>query len=166
MKMSKRIIKGDIFKVLLKDGIIRYFQFIGRDRSELNGDVIVIFKKQYDNESNDPETITSDEIECFMHTSLLAGIKLGLWEKVHSLQVRIRECEVFFKESQDEGLYPRRHFVSHHWVVWAMNADRLYVGTLPEEYYNTDLGGIYAPIHVIYRLETGERPDRFYPDYR
>lgn len=42
--MSIRIIKGGIFKVKLANGVIRYFQFVGKDKSELNSDVIAIFK--------------------------------------------------------------------------------------------------------------------------
>lgn len=160
-----RIKIGNIFKVKLEDGTIRYFQYVGKDKSELNGDVIAIFKRTYPDTPVDPEIIIDDEIECFMHTSVLAGIKLGVWEQYSSLPPQIAEKDIFFRDSQDIGKYPRQHYVSHRWVIWAMNGERRYVGTLPEEYYNTDLGGIYAPKHVVYRLETGERPDKFYPDY-
>lgn len=165
--MSIRIIikKGNVFKVKLDNGLFRYFQFVGKDISELNGDVIAIFKGHYTNEPVNPATIVNDDIECFLHTSIIAGIELGLWERVYSLPVKIIEKEIIFKASQDVGLYPRQHFVSHRWVIWSMNDERRYVGTLPKEYYNADIGGIYAPKSVISRLETGESPDKFYPDY-
>lgn len=163
--MSIRIVKGNIFKVKLNDESIRFFQFIGKDQSELNGDVIAIFKKHYTNESITPEMVVDDSFDCFMHTSVLAGVKLGLWERVFSSPVRIIEKDVLFRSSLDYGLYPGQHFISHRWVIWSMNDQRHYVGTLPKDYYNVSLGGIYAPKHVISRLETGKEPALFYPDY-
>lgn len=141
--MSIRIIKGDIFKVKLANGIIRYFQFIGKDNSELNGDVIAIFRKHHSKEPTSPEMVLDDKFECFMHTSVLAGIKLGLWERVISLPVTVLEKEIVFRTSLDYGLYPRQHVVSHRWVIWSMNGERHYVGTLPKEYYTSDLGGVF-----------------------
>ena len=163
--MSIRIKKGDIFKVKLGNGIIRFFQFIGKDISELNGDVIAIFREHYYKEPTRPEMVLDDKIECFMHTSVLAGIKLGLWERVFSLPVTVSEKEIVFRTSLDYGLYPRQHVVSYRWVIWSMNSERCYIGTLPKEYYNSDLGGVFAPNHVIDRMETGEVPAKFYPDY-
>lgn len=163
--MSIRITKGSIFKVKLGDERIRYFQFLGKDKSELNGDVIAIFKNHYTNESVTPEMVANDEIECIMHTSVLAGIKLGLWERVFSSPIKIIEKEISFKTSLDYGLYPRQYIVSHRWVIWSMNEEKRYVGVLPKEHYNAALGCIYAPMHVISRLETGEEPAKFYPGF-
>lgn len=163
--MNIRVTKGNVFKVKLSNGYIRYFQFLGKDVSELNGDVIVIFKKHYTDEQYNMDEILQDEIEYFMHTSVSFGVKLGLWERVFTSPVSIPEADIVFRTSQDIGLHPRQHFVSHRWVVWSMNGDRRYVGTLPKKYYKADLGGVYAPIHVIIRLETGEVPDKYYPSY-
>lgn len=163
--MNIRITKGDVFKVKLENGINRYFQFIGKDASDLNGDVIAIFKKQYAEESVSPEMIVNDETECFMHTSVRAGFKLGLWERAFSIPVKFKEEEIFFRDSLDYGFYPRQHIVSHNWDVWSMNGERRHVGALPREYHNAAIGGVYAPIHVINRLETGEEPAKYYPDY-
>ncbi len=163
--MGIRVTKGTVFKVRLVNGDIRFFQFLGKDVSELNGDVIVIFKRHYTDGQCNMDEILQDEIECFMHTSVSAGVKSGLWEPVLTSPVSIPEAGIVFRTSQDIGQHPRQHFVSHRWVVWTMNGDRQYVGTLPREYYNADLGGVYAPIHVIRRLETGEEPDKYYPSY-
>lgn len=160
-----KIIKGHIFKVKLNDGGIRYFQYMGKDISELNGDVIAIFKKHYTEEISNKDEIIQDEIECFMHTSILAGIRLQLWECVFKAPVIISESNIIFRSSQDIGVHPRQQFISHRWVIWSMNDERKFVGTLPEEYYNANIGGIYAPIHVIRRLETGKDPNKFYPSY-
>lgn len=58
--MSIRIIKGNIFKVKLANGVIRYCQFVGKDKSELNSDVIAIFKKHYSEEPASPEMVLKD----------------------------------------------------------------------------------------------------------
>ena len=162
--MSTRFAIGNVFKVELSDGRIRFFQFIGKDVSELNGDVIAIFKRHYLGEPYEEEVIVRDEVECFMHTSVGAGIKMGLWRIAFTSSIHIQE-KIVFRTSLDIGLYPFKRKVSHRWVVWQMNEERKFVGTLPKEYYNADLGGIYAPIHVISRLETGEAPDKYYPLY-
>ena len=162
----RHIIKeGNIYKVLLKNKEVRYFQFIGKDISELNSDVIRIFKRHYQNEETlNPETIVNDEIECYMHTSIRAGLKLGLWEKV-AFVMNTGMKDVVFRESNDCGEHPFQQIVSHDWVIWRMNGERINVGELPPKYYHANIGGVYAPIHVVFRLETGNIPDRYYPLY-
>lgn len=156
---------GDIYVVPLKNSSYRFFQFIGKDASELGGDVIRIFKQSNDKlEGVSIDSIVHDETECYMHTSVVAGIKLGLWEK-YANSPEIGSLDVFFRSSQDYGKYPKQQIVSHNWVVWKMNGPRCFLGDLPELYYNIDIGGIYAPSHVIYRLTTGSIPDKYYPLY-
>ena len=163
----RHIIKeGDVYKVLLENNEVRFFQFIGKDISEMSSDVIRIFKRHYKKEDAlNPEAIVNDEIECYMHTSVRAGLKLGLWEKV-AIVMGIGTKDIYFRESNDCGEHPYQQVVSHDWVVWRMNSERITVGELPPKYYHADIGGIYAPIHVIFRLKTGNIPDRFYPSFR
>lgn len=160
----RRIKKGDVFKVKLENGEIRYFQYIGKDSSELNGDVICIFKKHYTDECNQESIIMSDEIECYIHTTVSSGMKWGLWEYAFSSPVKSEEG-IFFRTSQDVGLFPRQIIVSHKWVVWEMNKERVFVGVLPKEYHSAEVGSIYSPEGVIKRLETGTLPMKFYPIY-
>ncbi len=162
----RHIVKpGNIYKVVLENGVVRFFQFIGKDRTELNSDVIKIFARHY-NSSDNPnvETILHDDTECYMHTIVKVGIKLGYWEKFCSAKAII-EAPIFFRTSQDVGLFPKQHFISHRWVVWEMNGEWCEVGDLPVSHYKTDLGTVFAPFGVIYRLQTGENPIRYYPSY-
>lgn len=157
---------GDIYIVRLEDSRLRLFQFIGKDSTDLGGDVIRIFKTSYQSlDSVCLDSIVHDDVECYMHTSVIAGIKLGIWEKYAQSPI-VGSTEIFFRSSQDYGMYPKQHIVSHNWVVWKMNGPRVFLGDLPEEYYNIDIGGVYAPSHVLFRLTTGSVPDKYYPDYK
>lgn len=163
--MSVRLSKGDLFKVTLENGVIRFFQFIGKDKTDLNSDVIRIFSSHYTEENTlSNEQIINDEIECHMHTSVLAGIKMGTWFYYSHSEIK-NLSGIYFRTSEDVGLHPLQHYVSHRWVVWEMNGERLRVGYLPEKYHSADIGGIYAPIHIIYRLVNGLIPDRYYPSF-
>ena len=163
--MKRNIKKGDFFKVELNSGEIRYFQFVDKDKTDLNGDVIRIFSRHYCVGGMESiEEILEDTVECYMHTSISMGIKLGFWS-FYSKGVAPNNLDIFFRTSDDVGLYPNQHFVSSNWVIWKMNGARQKVGKLPERFHSTDLGGIYAPQHVIYRLEHGEAPDQYYPLY-
>jgi len=162
--MSIRVTKGNVFRVKLEDGTIRYFQFIGKDKTDLNGDVIAIFNTHYSIDESDCDRIIGDSVECFMHTSVRAGLKLGFWERVFSSRVLI-DNNITFRDSLDDGNYPYQHIVSHHWVVWNMNEERKYVGRLPKKYYRADVGGVFPPALVIKRMETGVLPLNFYPSY-
>lgn len=163
--MRYTIKKGDIYRVVLEDNTVRFFQYLGKDISALNGDVIRIFKHHYDNNIViNTEEIVSDSVEGYMHTSVIVGLNQGLWQK-YSSSSNLGSKDVLFRTSQDSGLYPFQHIVSHKWVVWKMNEERIFVGSLPSEYQGADLGGVYAPIHVVYRLATGKMPDKYYPDY-
>lgn len=162
----RRIKKGDVFKAKLENGEIRYFQYIGKDSSELDGDVICIFKTHYAEEAGNQENkILDDEIESYIHTSVSLGVKWELWEYAFSALPK-SEKGIYFRTSMDilNSGHPD-NIVSHDWVVWEMNKRRKSVGILPKKYHHVDIGGVYAPTHVMELLETGLHPDRGYPTY-
>lgn len=80
---------------MLSDGTVRFFQFIGKDASELYGGVIAIFKKHYTQGDYDEDEIVNGEIECFMHTTVYTGVKLGFWQCVFTRPVKFKEDESF-----------------------------------------------------------------------
>ncbi|MBP5506204.1 MAG: hypothetical protein J6X89_08945 [Bacteroidales bacterium] len=163
--MKQFVKRGTILKASLEDGTVRFFQFVGQDSSDLNGDVIRIFARHYDGATSVAATdIVNDAVECYMHTIVSVGLELGLWEQYADI-ADVGNLDIYFRTSEDFMSAPGPSFVSHKWVVWKMNGERNFVGTLPVEYRSADLGGVYAPKHVLYRLSTGQIPDKFYPGY-
>lgn len=83
--MQKRItVKiGNIFSVDVDNQYKRYFQFVCRDLTILNSDVIRSFITRYPKDFEpDIDTIVSDEVDFYAHTSVSAGVKMNLWHKV------------------------------------------------------------------------------------
>lgn len=164
--MKHYLKKGNIYKVQLDDGIIRFFQFIGKDSTNLYGDVIRIFSSHYKIEENpDPNTIIADIIECYMHTMVSIGVKMKLWELYANSQ-EVGSEDIIFRSSQDVGKTPNQVYVSSNWMVWKMNHERVWVGDLPHEYKSASIGCVYSPRSVIKRLKTGTSPDIYYPTYK
>ena len=163
--LMNRTFVGDIFIVRTDVGI-RFFQFIGKDKCLLGADVIRIFSRTYNNDSIPTvEIVLNDRIECYMHTSVSAGVKLNYWEKFASSK-ELGQEEVFFRSSKDDLNGSHKGIVSKRWIVWKMNGERLFVGELPISYQNADLGIVYAPKWVFYRIETGlDIEAKNYPRY-
>lgn len=158
---------GDIFSVITESGAKRYFQFVTKDTSEFDSDVIRIFKKVYPIDSS-PSTaeIVGDTIECYMHTMVSWGLYLGLWTRSGS-DDNIGKLDISFRRSKDYGrfsLFEKR--VSNNWEVWTMNQPKQSVGMLPESHYSADIGDIGSPSTVLKRINEGYFPSEWYPLYR
>ena len=169
--MVKRVIvkKGYIYKVELEDGTIRYFQYIGKDKSYLNADVICVFKKHYTEGNGDNlsvDTIVNDDIEFYTHTFVSAGVKLGLWSRVFTNSPVIHENRIFFRRTPDiiKIRANQPPVVSYRWYVWEMNREERFVGWLRKKYHQYDVGGVYSPYSVVERIKTGKEPE-YYPIY-
>jgi hypothetical protein len=158
--------KGNIYKVQLEEGTVRFFQFIGKDSSNLYGDVIRIFRKHYRIEDKPvPDTIIADTIECYMHTTIHLGVKMKLWE-LYANSPEVGTEDIVFRSSQDVGKTPYQVYVSSNWTEWRMNHERVWVGDLPHEYVSASIGCVYSPKSVIKRLITGSTPDKYYPTFK
>ena len=74
---------GDVFSAKTNENTKKYFQLIAYDLTQLNSDVIRVFKEQYPINSNpDLSKIVSGEIEFYIHCTTKAGIKMNLWNKI------------------------------------------------------------------------------------
>lgn len=169
--MVKRVIvkKGYIYKVELEDGTIRYFQYIGKDKSYFNADVICVFKKHYTEGNGDNlsvDTIVNDDIEFYTHTFVSAGVKLELWSRVFTNSPVIHENRIFFRRTPDiiKIRANQPPVVSYRWYVWEMNREERFVGWLRKKYHQYDVGGVYSPYSVVERIKTGKEPE-YYPIY-
>lgn len=157
---------GNIYEVVIGESHKRFFQFIGRDTANLNSDVIRIFNHLYlFSENPSVDCIINDKIDCYMHTSVHAGVKFGKWKHVGKSS-NIGDLNIYFRTSDDYGFFPRQKIISYHWTVWEMSGERIRVGKLPRKYYDAPIGMIYSPDSVVYRVEHQQYSNSFYPDYK
>lgn len=160
-----RVLSGNIYEVMVPNERKRYFQYVCKDLSQLNGDVIRLFSRSYEmNASPTAEEIICDEVDCYMHTAVGAGVKFGLWAH-YGRNKDVGSKDVYFRDANDYGHYPGQRTVSHNWTVWKMNGERKYVGTLPEEYYSAHIGLLFSPFSAAYRISHGCYKMKFYPLY-
>ena len=164
MQMTRKIKTGDIFKFKTSENRYRFFQYIGKDRSNMNSDVICIFEKEYDDSSVEPQCIVDDQKYSFVHTFVNWGLRMNKWSFHANIKVMVDD-NIIFRSAKDYGTHPKEFFVSHNWEVWAINGPRIYVGSLPKQFYNSYIGEIYGPEVIAQKLDTGVDPNIYYPHY-
>jgi len=145
---------GDLFCVNLNDINKGYFQFIGNDLTQLNSNVIKVFKHQFPNDANPRDEILAREpVLFYAHTLIRAGIKLGFWERVGNATI-FGACDVLFRSSSDVGNKDVK--ISHNWWVWKMNDKQQRVGSLENSGLVTEVGRVVAPHNIVFRMKNGE----------
>lgn len=153
--MSKRIITkvGDIFEVSLTGCKKAYAQLTIRSRNE--GDLLQVFDYIVPQEKQVDILKVVDCRLLFppMFTSVIVGIKQGLWRKIGNHPVK-------------QVIYPDRLYTlwksatgeASNWLL-VLKDERISLGwRLPEKYKNLDFAALYSPDLIIKRIETGERP--------
>jgi len=101
-----RVLSGNIFEVIVPNNQKRYIQYVCKDLSLLNGDVIRVFSRSYAmTASPTVEEIICDEVDCYMHTAVGAGVKFGLWT-YYGRNKNVGSKEVYFRDANDYGHYP------------------------------------------------------------
>lgn len=164
--MAKRICtrKGNVFCVELHDLSIpnaifkkphkRFFQYVANDMTELNSDVIRVFKKRYPMDYEPViDEIISDEVDFYVHTIVSAWVKEEFCYRVGTTK-DVGDIEnIKFIESEDYGTRVEK---SYNWYIWTINEKKVYIGPRTGEYVFYNLGGV-APNHdVVHKLITGE----------
>lgn len=166
--MAKMAIKiGDLFKVSLGDKKWRVFQFISKDATQLNSDVIRVFDKEYTGELPlDFDGIVSDDVDFYAHCFLKVGIKMGFWEKIGSSPKLGETSRILFRDTNDSGSKPGEQIlISQNWFVWNINDNEFtHVGELKGKLKNSEIGIVINPQSIVHRIKTGEY-DFFYPKF-
>lgn len=112
-----RVLSGNIYEVMVPNERKRYFQYVCKDLSQLNGDVIRLFSRFYEMDASPTaEEIICDEVDCYMHTAVGAGVKFGLWAH-YGRNKDVGSKDVYFRDANDYGHYPGQRIVSHNWTV-------------------------------------------------
>jgi hypothetical protein len=154
---------GDVFEVVIDDKAKKYFQYITNDLTQLNSDVIRVFKRQYPIKATlNVSEIVADEVEFYAHCVTKWGIKLGCWKKVGNHTEVGKFDQVLFIDSRDYGDPSIK--VSHNWWVWKINEEQNYIGKLTEKYKNAEIGVVIAADRIVNQMQTGEY-NFVYPEY-
>lgn len=151
--MKKMIVQiGDVFCVYIKNHFKRYFQYIGSDSTQLNSNVIKVFKGYYPLDSKiDLQKIVEDEVDFYAHVDINAGFKSLYWEKVgnapfkENINLYFRICNYGIREEMNVKF-------STDWFIWQMNKPMQYVGKLKGENRKIDIGILWEPRIIFERM--------------
>jgi hypothetical protein len=167
MKKKTNTKIGDIFSVQINEESRKFFQLIAFDSTQLNSDVIRVFKTEYPiNLEADSGDITSDEVEFYAHCVTRLGIKLEYWEKYANSPDIGRTEHILFRNTNDVGLKPGEYMISNNWHIWKINDQNFTsVGKLSSEYQKAEIGLVINPASIVYRIKNGEYNFPFYPGY-
>lgn len=167
--MKKRVVTkiGDIFSVQIDDSNRKYIQLIAYDLTQLNSDVIRVFKEIYPLDVNpDFSEIVNGEVEFYAHCVTNFGVKMGLWEKVGKSAETGHLDHILFRGTEDyghkAGEEPIR--ISNRWYVWRIGEEFRDVGKLEGENQKAEIGVVVTPSDIVERMKTG-RYSFVYPDF-
>lgn len=158
---------GDLFSANLDDKTKKYFQYVSNDLTQLNSDVIRVFKKEYPVDTDpDLSEVVKGEIEFYAHCVTKLGVKLDYWKKVGNIDDVGEIDKILFRNTDDYGSKPGEQIkVSYNWYVWKINdEDFKQVGKLKGENKEAEIGIVVPPDSIVYRMRTGEY-DFVYPGY-
>lgn len=159
---------GDVFSVKIDESSEKYFQLIAYDLTQLNSDVIRVFKTIYPaNASLDLSEIVEDEVDFYAHCVTKYGVKMGFWEKVGSNKNVGRIDHILFRDTEDYGLIvdDKPIKISSDWYVWHINDKNFTdVGKLKGEYRKAEIGIVMPPNEIVNRIKTGKYIF-VYPDF-
>ena len=159
---------GDVFSVKIDEHSKKFFQLIAFDLTQLNSDVIRVFKKNYPLDIDpDLSEILTGEIEFYAHCVTKWGVKLGYWEKVSNISNVGETNHILFRGSNDSGAKPGEQIkISKKWYVWHVNDKNFtFVGELTGENQKAEIGSVIPPDSIIHRIKTGKY-DFFYPGFK
>lgn len=160
--MGYKVTSGSVFEVKLNNGLKGYFQYIGLDFTQLNSEVIRVFKIRYKSDEDiEIKEIVRSEIEFYAHVDIRYGVQLKLWEKIGAEKLEDNLIPPTFRSTEDIGAEVE---ISKKWFLWKMNGDHESVGELKGKNTSIDLGLIVIPQDILDRMETGKYKFK-YPDY-
>ena len=158
---------GDVFSVKMDNNKKKYLQYVISDLTQLNSDVIRVFKTEYPDDKN-PNLleIVNGEVEFYAHCITKLGLKMGYWEYVGNIANVGKTDHVLFRNTNDYGSKPGEQIkISNNWHVWKINDnDFTWVGKLKGENRKAEIGIVISPDSIVHRMQTGKY-DFVYPDF-
>lgn len=143
---------GDVFKVQLEDRRVRPFQHVAQDKTQLNSDVIRVFKRVLQpNEMFELQDVVSSPVDFHAHVYVASAARPGLWQKIGKADV-VGRVDVIFRQSNEIGAGVQR---SNDWSVWKVNEPMIHLGSLSEKYKEAEIGVVKNLMDIIERMRSG-----------
>jgi hypothetical protein len=159
---------GDIFSAQIDNKNKKYLQYIANDLTQLNSDVIRVFKTIYPIDSQPAlSDIVKDEVDFYAHCVTKWGVKLRFWNTYGNSNDVGSLSQILFRDTNDYGhkLGDEPIRISNNWYVWHINdKDFTRVGKLEGKNRDAEIGVVIAPDSIIYRMLHGEY-DFVYPKF-
>jgi hypothetical protein len=153
---------GEVFCVKIDDNTKKYFQLIAFDLTQLNSDVVRVFKEQYPLHSPvDLSSVIGGEVDFYAHCITKIGVKFGYWQSVGIVKNVGSLNNNLFRSIGDVG---KQVEVSSNWWIWRMNEPQVHVGKLTGDLRRAEIGSIVPPDSLTHRIRTGYY-DFKYPAY-
>ena len=160
--MAKRIVTkiGNVFCAEIDGKYKCFFQYIMNDITQLNSSVIRVFKRRYPMDYKPRiEEIVSDEVWFYAHTILRFGIVYEAWYKVgNSKNLGEEECrKVLFGSTHNIKTGTDIRIIEYvdpleNWRIWHIGEDQVFIGKLPEKYFDKIEDGGVIPYCSIVEL--------------
>jgi hypothetical protein len=143
---------GDIFEVWVDEDMSKYFQLIAFDMTQLNSDVVRVFKKKFSSKSS-PVLIelVDSEIEFYAHCITGLGIDLGYWKLIGNV-TSIGSTDILFRDTNDDY----KNEISNDCWVWKVNGRSKNVGKLKGKNRKAEIGIVVNPNSLVHRIRTGD----------
>lgn len=139
---------GDVFEVIISETEKRYMQYVVSDITNLNSDVIRVFKKKYSlTERPNIDNIVEDEVMFYAHCDSKQGIKMEFWTLYGNTNKVGNTDDIFFRITTDHGVE-----VSYQWYIWRVNQKYQYIGKLVGNQKKYDLGYVYTVKSILYMI--------------
>ncbi len=152
---------GDIFSVEIGPAEKKYFQLIAFDLTQLNSDVIRVFRRIYSEDSNpDFLEVVKGDVEFYAHCVTRLGLKMKFWKREYNVSDVGDYTNILFRSSGDS---PEAK-TSKNWWVWKINQSQQFVGELKGENRMAEIGSVMPPDSIVCRIRTGNY-DFAYPDF-
>lgn len=164
--MAKRIVTkiGNVFCAEIDGRYKCFFQYIMNDITQLNSSVIRVFKRRYPMDYKPRiEEIVSDEVWFYAHTILRFGIVYDAWYKVgNSKNLGEEECrKVLFGSTHNIRTGTDIRIIEYvdpleNWSIWHIGEDQVFIGKLPEMYFDKiEEGGVIPYCSIVERMKYG-----------
>lgn len=159
--MAKRIKAtkiGDVFEVIISETEKRYMQYVISDMTNLNSDVIRVFKKKYPISENPAiDDIVEDKVLFYAHCDSKHGIRLGYWTLYGNTEKVGNTDDILFRISGVFG-----DVVSYSWYIWRVNQNHQYIGKLTGDMKKIDIGCVFPAVNILYMVKNdGKFPGKY-----
>ena len=159
---------GDIFSITLDSGKKKYFQYIANDLTQLNSDVIRVFRKEYPKDKiPDFSELLAGYVDFHAHTMINIGVKQHYYKQEGSSVIYAATQDILFRDTNDYGNKVGEEPIkfSENWFVWKIN-DKSFtkVAKLEGENRKAEIGIVIPPFAVVERIKTGKY-NFVYPDF-